>query len=195
MASTLSVSLRETARLYLRYMTVGLVSIPLAVLYAWAKRANWNTVAVLAGLLLLGLVSAFFTWRRMGAWQVKPAVAPNFEASWVELINATLRNGAPFQQTVTIDAERLRTWNNFLVAFAASPDTERLKDSWTQILEAQMRAAQPTETLQYFLSHRKVPLPRNPPHHPNVRPEPSRQREPAWASALSGQMPEAHGLA
>ena len=66
MAPNFSVSLRETARLYLRYMMVGLVSVPLALFYAWAKHANWNASVVITGLLLLGLVSTFFVWRRLG---------------------------------------------------------------------------------------------------------------------------------
>lgn len=190
MAFNFSVSLRETARLYLRYVIVGLVCVPLALLYAFAKRINWNANAVMGALLVLGLVSAFFLWRRMGAWQVTPVVAGSFDACWVELVNSTLQNGAPPHQRATID-ERSRTWNQVLApAFAASADA-----SWNQILEAQMRTAQSTETLQHFLAGLSEPSPRAQTNRPNVRPEPTRQRQPAWTFALGGQTHDAHGLA
>jgi hypothetical protein len=195
MASNFSVSLRETARLYLRYMLVGLVGIPLALLYALAKRANLSASVVMAGLLMLGLVSAFFLWRRLGDWQVKPVVALNFDACWAELVNTTLQNGASLQQTLTIDDDRLPTWNRILApAFAANADVERLETSWNYILEAQTRTAQSTETLQPFLVYRREP-PRTQPKRHNGRPEPTRQGQPAWALALGGQMHNAHGLA
>jgi len=186
MASNFSVWLRETARLYLRYMVVGLVGIPLALVYAWAKRANWNVSMVMAGTFLLGLVSAFFLWRRLGDWQLKNIVALNFDPCWAELVNATtLQNGAPLQQTATVEEERLRTWNLVLApAFAAGADVEMPEASLHNALAAQMRTAQSTETLQRFLAGRREPSPRQI-DEPNARPEPTRQRQPAWAHGLA----------
>jgi hypothetical protein len=197
MASNFSVSLREMARLYLRYMMVGLVSVPLGLLYALAKRANWNASAVSAGLLLVGCVSAFFFWRRLGDWQVKP-VPTNFDACWADLL----------QQTAIMDSESLRLRKLTVVA---SAEIERLKSeldllsgerkikrerfetSWNQLLETQMRTAQSTDTLQYFCAQADGPT-NGPSDRPSVRPEPTRQRQPAWAFALDGQS-QAHGLA
>jgi hypothetical protein len=176
---------------------VGLVGFPLALLYVWANRANWNASLVIAGLLLLGLVSAFSLWRRLGDWQVKPVVALNLDAGWAELVNATLQKVAPLQQTVSTDDERLRTWNHVLApAFAASANVEILEASLNNILPAQIRTAQSTETFQHFLARRRERSPRAQTNRPNGRPEATRQRQPAWAVALGGQMQnDAHGLA
>jgi hypothetical protein len=200
MAFNFSVWLRETARLYLRYTAVGLVGIPLTLLYALAKRADWNTSIVMPGLLLLGFFSAFFLWQRLGDWQVEPVVGQNFEACWAELMNATLQNrAAPFQQAVTIllddDAENLKTWNHVLAPALATGEVQILEASLNNALAAQVLSLQSTETIQHLLARRRSSSMRSQTSRPNTKPEPARQRPPAWASALSGEMHHAHGLA
>jgi hypothetical protein len=199
MAFNFSVWLRETSRLYLRYMMVGLVGIPLTILYAWAKRANWNTSIVMASLLLLGFVSVFFLWRWLGNWQIEPVGAQNFEACWAELLNATHQNhAARFQQAVTIllddDAENL-TWNHVLAPALATSEVQILEASLNSALAAHVLTLQSTESIQRLLAHGRASSAHSQSSRPNIKPEPARQRPPAWASALGGEMHHAHGLA
>lgn len=70
--SKFSVWLRETARLYLRYMAVALGSIPFAIGAAVARQAGWNEHVILPIALLFGLATAFALWKWMGEWRVKP---------------------------------------------------------------------------------------------------------------------------
>jgi hypothetical protein len=69
MAPTLSAWLRETAELFLRYVAVGLASIPLAVGYAFAKQAGWGERGLLLSLAVSGLITAAIVWKQVARWQ------------------------------------------------------------------------------------------------------------------------------
>lgn len=61
--------LRETGALYLRYMAIGVVAIPFALVYAFAKRAGWDERAFLPLLAFCGFVVALVLWKRLGPWE------------------------------------------------------------------------------------------------------------------------------
>jgi hypothetical protein len=187
MDSKYSIWLRETTRLYLRYMAVGLIGVPLALLYSWARHADWKMPVVTGALILVGLIGAFYAWRRLGNWQVVPDVmADASRDAWADLVNAALRTRVPpqqlalcVQQSMRPDEEQIRAWNLLLTAAVASPiDRPESVDA----------------------------TPKNPPPQPmmtteqqqdkqSTQTEHVRQRQPAWAMALRGQTQNAHGLA
>lgn len=187
MAFNCSIWLRETARLYLRYMAVGLTGAPLVLLYAWAKRADWNMPVVTGALILLGLVGAFSLWRRLGEWQIIPAeVADVTSDAWAELVNAAIRTTVPhqqiavcFQQSMRADEEQIRAWNLFLSSAVASP---------ADVAEA-VGAALKTLPAGWTIETEQEQ------HRQSAGIEDSRQRQPAWASTFKGQTQTAHGLA
>jgi hypothetical protein len=178
MASNFSVWLRETARLYLRYMAVGLLGVPLALLYAGAERAHWNMTVVAVVLAGVGFVSAFFLWRRIGDWQAPAvsAVSANFEDAWIELVNVAFQNAVPREQIALslqqvavpvesmrdVDVEKLQAWSR---VFAA--DFEVFHHLLLQETEQRRQSEQRGQSLI----------------QPPV--ERTRQRQPAWALALS----------
>ena len=201
MASNFSIWLRETARLYLRYTAVGLIGIPLALLYAGARRAGWNMAVVSATLLLLGFVSAFMVWRWLGNWQTPSAeTAIRTDATsdaWADLVNVALRTTVRhqqmalcFQQSVRADEEALRAWNLLLRSAVGS-----------QAGEHQIRLSHPVEVvkvsetaLKDLLAQQTIETEQEN-YKQSVRTEPGQQRQPAWALALRGQTQNAHGLA
>jgi hypothetical protein len=195
MVSNSSVWLRETARLYLRYMAVGLIGVPLILLYAAARRADWNVTIVTAGLLVLGFVGALLLWRRLGDWQVKTA-DPSIDA-WVDLVNATIQTAVSRQQTaaclqqfVHIHDEDLQAWHDVIASFTAS-----LKDidaDLNNLLPQQAIANEQQQRYRQSLIRRWASTQSN---ETNVRLERTRQRQPAWAMALGGYTQNAHGLA
>jgi len=179
MAFTLSVSLRETARLYLRYMTVGLVCIPLALLYAGARRADWNTTVVAGALIVLGFVGAFFVWRRLGDWRVVPADT-SIEA-WVDLLRivAQQQTAVSLQQRLLqyrprVDDETLGTYRKIFTRIAS--DDEIRKTAFNRILAHQQATLEQLSVVQGQSSQ---------PNRTGTRPE-TQQGQPAWALALSG---------
>lgn len=178
MASNFSVWLRETARLYLRYMAVGLLGVPLAALYAWAKHADLNMLVVGAVLLVLGFVSVFFLWRWLGDWQVASADATS--EAWANLMYVAIHAAIPHQQAILIQqspGEDL--WRRILAANVSAHRVEILDAALKNFLAQQIVAEQE--------EYRQPLAPQEPPHRS--------QRQPAWALALNGQAQNAHGLA
>lgn len=117
-----SVWLRETARLYLRYMAVGLATIPFALGYVLAAHQKWFIFPLL---VTCALIAAFLVLRRLN-WQIRTqaAVAP-LEAEWAELMKAALQSGPPLQYRMTIDEDTLRRWQEVLTpAAVVSSDAE-----------------------------------------------------------------------
>jgi hypothetical protein len=115
MVAKFSVWLFETARLYKRYATVGLVSIPFAFAWAWTARAGWNQKVVFPVLAGLALAAAKAVWRRMGDWQLVPLeVMSPFEEEWAELLTLALQKGATLQYAETVDQDTLLAWNKVL---------------------------------------------------------------------------------
>jgi len=193
MASSFSVWLRETARLYLRYVAVGLIGIPIALLYALARRADWNMSVVGAMLFLLGFVCAFLLWRWLGTWQMLSTeiAVESTDATrdpWVDLVNAALRTTVTnqqvalcFQQSVHANEETFRAWN-LLLTSAANRTRFSYSIEVTEAAQAALKNLQAIETEQE--NYRQA-----------AKTEPTRQRQPAWSLALNGQPPNAYGLA
>jgi hypothetical protein len=184
MASNFSTWLRETARLYLRYAAVGLIGVPLALLYAWASRSRWNAPGVIGALILVGSVAAFFLWRSLGEWQsIRPEVPDTANDAWADLVNAALHTTSPhqqfafyFRQSIHADEEQIREWN-LLLRSAVVSDTGVAEAAQSSLLAQQT-----------FQTERQ----------PYQRPEDAaqiRQTQPAWGVALKGQTRTAHGLA
>jgi|SRR5579864_508145 len=196
MASTLSAYLRETGRLYLRYMAVGLIGIPLAALYAGARRADWNMSVVGVTLGVLGFVTAFWLWRRLGDWRIatqtsRETVESDVSAAWAELVNRASEMTVPNQRLVLgqrADEENLQgpVWNYFcaIVEQQAAAQINLLveelvaKTPMSQLAEEQYR---------HSLTRRES---QSSPSRKTARPE---QRQPAWS--FVGQAQNAHGLA
>lgn len=86
MGANFSVWLRESGRLYLRYMAVGVASLPFAAGAAFAKEAGWNERIALPILLSLGIISASLVWRWLGDWRIRPAVSVGDHA-WADLLS------------------------------------------------------------------------------------------------------------
>ena len=104
MALYSSTWLRETARLYLRYMAVAAASIPFSVAAVWASRTGWHDRLVLSSTLISGLATAFVIWKWLGDWQLKPRLALSpFETEWANLLNATVGSGELLQHRLTLD--------------------------------------------------------------------------------------------
>jgi hypothetical protein len=146
MAFKFSVWLRETARLYLRYMVVGLVGIPLALVFAIAARTGWNVRVMLPLLVVCGFAAVAWVWRRMGDWQIKPQVVVSpFEASWADLLKATSENLCIVQYKTNpiIDEDQLLKYQDLL-------DTSLLLSSTqvTMVQQALHRTAQTTTETQ-----------------------------------------------
>jgi hypothetical protein len=195
MVSNSSVWLRETARLYLRYMAVGLIGVPLTLLYAAARRADWNMTIVTVGLLVLGFVGGLLLWRRLGDWQVKTA-DPSFDA-WVDLVNATIQTPVSRQQTAVclqqfehIHDEDLQSWHDLVVPHAASLND--VNAELNNLLAQQAIANEQQQQYRQSVTRRWASTQSN---GTNVRLERTRQRQPAWAMALGGYTQNAHGLA
>jgi hypothetical protein len=75
--------LRETGRLYLRYMAVGLCGTLFATLYALGKNAGWDERVILPVALACAFATALFVWKWMGDWQERPIVQIRpFDATW-----------------------------------------------------------------------------------------------------------------
>lgn len=191
MAFSFSVWLHETARLYLRYAAVGLVGIPLALLYALARRAAWNTTVVTGTLIVLGFVGAFFLWRRLGDWKfVSTATVRAADVTsdaWADLINTASRTTVThqqmtlcFQQSVRADEEQLRAWNLLL-----TPHHSRLSHS--------VEVAEVADAVIKNLTQQAMETEQE--NYKQPATEPTRQRQPAWAFALNGQTQKAHALA
>lgn len=195
MASNFSIWLHETARLYLRYTAVGLIGVPLALLYAWARHSDWNMSVVSATLLLLGFVSAFLMWRRLGNWQTpsaKDAVKATHATSdaWTDLVNATFRitvvhqqSALCFQQLVGIDGLQLRA-SNYLprIVVASKTEVEALEVALKNVPAQQKIEIEQEQYIQSVQCIQSIP-------------KQTRQRQPAWALALRGQPQNAPGLA
>lgn len=184
-----SIWLRETGRLYLRYTAVGLIGIPLALLYAWARRADWSLSVVSPILLLLGFVSAFMMWRWLGDWripsaEVAVATADAASAAWADLINAARRTTVTHQQVAlclqqSVRANEEQAWNLLLTSAHAAGST-RLSYS-VEVADAVLKNRLPQQEQENYSQPTKV--------------EPTQQRQPAWALALGGQTQSAQGLA
>lgn len=193
MVSNFSVWLRETAGLYLRYMAVGLLGVPLAALYAWARRADWNTTVVTGVLIVFGFVGAYLLWRRLGDWKVATAAARTADATseaWADLVNTAIHTAVPHQQVILtqqLAALDVTTWRH---ALASEPSTHiadlEACDAAVKSLAQQLMTL---EQEQYRLR------PRRQLSRPTARPEQIGQRQPAWALALNGQPQNAYGLA
>lgn len=195
MAFNFSVWLRETARLYLRYTAVGLIGVPLALLYAAAKRADWNMAAVSATVLLVGFASAVLFWRWLGNWQMpsaKVTVVPTDATNdaWADLVNAAQRTAIThqqialcLQQSVRANEETTRAWN-LLLTSAHAEERTRLAHS-VEVADAVIKNLLAQQAMDTEQENYKLP----------AKTEPTRQRQPAWALALRGQTQNAHGLA
>src|SRR5438876_12376030 len=98
MAFKFSVWLRETVRLYLRYMAVGLIGAPLALVYGLAVQAGWKQKVLLPLLAVFGIVAASVVWKWLEDWQVKPQLPVNqLEIGWAELLKTAIPRGAVLQ--------------------------------------------------------------------------------------------------
>ncbi len=116
MALYSSTWLRETARLYLRYMAVAAASIPFSVAAVWASRTGWHDRLVLSSTLISGLATAFVIWKWLGDWQLKPRLALSpFETEWANLLNATVGSGELLQHRLTLDENALRSWQDVML--------------------------------------------------------------------------------
>lgn len=196
MASSFSVWLHETARLYLRYAAVGLIGVPLALLYALARRADWNTTVVAGALIVLGFVGALWLWRRLGDWRLRsadPSAVRTTDAtsdSWVDLVNKALHTANQQQVILTqqwVDAD---TWYRTLasqVSTLSSLDVEVADAVIKSVLQQELIAFE-QELHRHSLVHRVA-------SQPNARTGQIGQRQPAWEWALNVQRQSAHGLA
>jgi hypothetical protein len=70
MALKFSAWLRETGRLYLRYMAAALASIPFATGAALAAQFSWHERIMVPLLFVLALAAAILAWRKLGDWWV-----------------------------------------------------------------------------------------------------------------------------
>jgi hypothetical protein len=191
MASSFSVWLHETARLYLRYAAVGLIGIPLALLYGLARRADWNTTVVAGALIVLGFVSAFLLWRRLGDWEVTTATIPTGETNdaWADLVKTAIHTAIPHQQVILtqqLAALDVTAWRHTL----ASEEFEAFDAAVRRSLLAQQLT-----TLEEEQRRLRREVPRQQLSRPTESPEQIGQRQPAWALALNGQPQNAYGLA
>ena len=115
MVLRLSIWLRETGRLYLRYMAVALVSSPFAVLYVLGSGARWNQRVLLPVTLTCALSAAFAVWKWLGTWQEKrQVVVTASDTTWAELMRTAMLNGPALQYRATLDENILRTWQDVL---------------------------------------------------------------------------------
>jgi hypothetical protein len=171
MASNFSVWLHETARLYLRYAAVGLIGIPLALLYALTRRADWNTTVVAGALIVLGFVGAFLLWRRLGEWNVTTATNDD----WTNFVNTAIHTTVPHRQVILAQqlAAPVTAWR-----YALASERFEVFDAAVESLLA--RQLMTLEHEQYG---------------PTARPGQIGQRQPTWALALTDQPQNAHGLA
>jgi hypothetical protein len=115
MALYFSTWLRETARLYLRYMAVAAASIPFSVVAVWAARAGWHGRLVLSLTFVSGLSTAFVIWKWLRDWQLKPTVvlSPS-EIEWANLLNATISRGELLQYRLIPDENALLRWQDVM---------------------------------------------------------------------------------
>src|SRR5882672_9496206 len=141
MVAKFSVWLYETARLYKRYATVGLVSLPFAFAWAWTARVGWNQKVVFPVLAGLALAAAKVVWRRMGDWQLVPLeVMSPFEEEWAELLTLALQKGATLQYRETVDADtcfatntssmQKRQWSSKLRSWATPLTYSQSQGAW-----------------------------------------------------------------
>ena len=176
-------------------MAVGLVSLPFALVYAVAAQAGGRLRILLPLLAGCGFVAAFWVWRRMGDWQVKPKVSVSqFEDCWAALLKTTIESGAPHQYRATVDEDTLRTWNEVLAPtlFISEFKTHEhaLNQSWDAATKTlHFITAQPTLMDQTILLLLKTEKPSAPSGITS-------QSTSALALALGQQMlVGAHGLA
>lgn len=195
MASNFSAWLRETSRLYLRYVAVGLIGIPLALLYALARRADWNTTVVTGVLMVLGFVGAFLLWRQLGDWNVSTAIVRTADATseaWADLVKTAIHRAVPHQQVLTqqLAALDVAAWRHILASEVSTHSVD------FEVFDAAVKSllAQQLMTLEQepYRLRRDVPRQLS---RPTARPEHVGQRQPAWALALNGQPQNAYGLA
>jgi hypothetical protein len=186
MASNFSVWLRETARLYLRYMAVGLVSLPFAFVLARAAQVGWNLRILLPVMGGCGFGAAFWVWRRMGSWQIKPKVERVFEDSWVALLTNTMRKVEPLQYRVSVDGDAMKPWNELLASsfLVTSPRKFEIVivNCTAEPASVQMLTQPAPSSFQQMLSGQRT--------HP--RPSERTPRAPLFPE---GQHVHAHGLA
>jgi hypothetical protein len=112
MAVKFSTWLRETARLYLRYMAVAFGCVPFAVGAAWAKQAGWNERVIVPVLLCLAFITAFLALKRLSRRQseLEPRLS-SFEAEWADLLKV---GTGSIVQFITLDENAEATWQEVL---------------------------------------------------------------------------------
>jgi hypothetical protein len=142
MGANFSVWLRETGRLYLRYMAVGVASIPFAAGAIFAKQAGWNERIALPILLSLGVISASLVWKWMGDWQIQPDVSIR-EPEWANFLSvgggaalmvrsASRARVAWAEALAPIDSDSLRLqWVTDPVQLRQYPSISGIFQGWT----------------------------------------------------------------
>ncbi len=134
MAFRFSTWLRETGRLYLRYMAVALASVPLAAGVAWSKHAGWNEHIVVSVSLTLGVITAFLILKVLGRWQVEPEVKViPFDAKWADLLRARRESMVLFSITPADDFAR--AWQEVLskpFGVEGPADAQMFQIVWSQ---------------------------------------------------------------
>jgi hypothetical protein len=190
MPSKLSVWLREAGRLYLRYMAVGVASIPFAAGAAFAKQAGWNERIALPVLLSLGVISASLIWRRLGDWQIRPEVSVS-QPEWAELLSIGSSAGLMVH---SVSSGTQVTWSDALAplnAIGSEFVLMALSEQPTQ------RYPSTSEVFQELLAGTKTPQSAHPLHTASsaetsqaqgrrTSPRPFRVRQQPFAHALQG---------
>src|SRR5581483_3682479 len=86
MEMNFSAWLRDTGRLYVRYMAVGLATLPMALAYAMAKQNGVSEHILLPVLAAAGTATAFYAWKKLGDKHVElPGVLAHSDLRWTNL--------------------------------------------------------------------------------------------------------------
>src|SRR6266568_132558 len=124
MAFKFSPWLRETGRLYLRYIALAVASIPFAAGIAWSKHAGWNEHIVLPVCLAPAVVTGFLILKILDGWLVQTEVkVASLGPDWTGLLRAGTWSVAQFSFAPGEDATS--TWQQVFSPFfveAASQD-------------------------------------------------------------------------
>jgi hypothetical protein len=148
---------------------------------------------------LVGFVTAFWLWRRLGDWRIATQTfretvetSDVTNAAWAELVNTAGEMTAPNQQLSLVlqrandsKQSQLRTFNLLLTSVTHQP-TQRVVE--LEVADAVLKSVLARQAIQTAQES-------DMPSVADDRPTRHSQRQPAWALALRGQSQNAHGLA
>jgi hypothetical protein len=102
--------LRETARLTLRYLAVGVSFIPAGLVYGGFRRVGWDSPVSVALSLVFGFWIASLVWNRLEIPQRVPAIPPISKELAVLISDSMVENWADAVEARSKKAEQLRLY-------------------------------------------------------------------------------------